>query len=289
MHLAFMLGHWSATALDITWCFKQKLVSMDSISITAPVISVIMPAYNAEATISDSICSVISQSFADWELIVYDDGSADNTASVVEEIAVHEPRLRFYTGNTNSGVANARNAAINIAQGKWLAFLDSDDLWHKEKLEKQLHFAESTGAVITYTSTSYMNEHGKVYNYVLPAKHILTYNNLLRSNIMSCSSVMVRRSAMIPFPIGFMHEDYAVWMQIVKSVGHAYGLDKPLLVYRLSTRSKSSGRVRSARMIYFSYKQVGYTMLTALFLTVRYAFHSITKRSVIHIYRGERA
>jgi len=250
----------------------------DNTALMPPTVSIIMAAFNASTTIASSINSVLSQTFHGWELIIYNDCSTDNTASIVETYADKEPRIRLYTGKQNVGVAMARNHAICKAKGQWLAFLDSDDLWQEGKLEKQLYFAKNIGAIITYTSTAYMNESGRMFEYILPARRVLSFKTLLRRNIMSCSSIMIRRDAMIPFPQGYMHEDYAVWMQIVKKVGHAYGLNEPLLIYRISRQSKSSGRVRSAKMTFGAYRQVGYGVLTSLVLTIRYAIHSIPKR-----------
>ena len=166
----------------------------------------------------------------------------------------------------------------SLDNSKWLAFLDADDIWHKDKLTNQLKFIEETGAAISYTATAYMNEASEMYSYVLRAKKELTHKMLLRQNLMSCSSVMVRRDVMIPFPEGYMHEDYAVWLEIVRKVGCAYGLDQPLLTYRISAGSKSSGRFSSAKMIYNSYRHAGYNDILAAALTVRYARHSIRKR-----------
>jgi len=242
-----------------------------------------MAAYNAETTIEASINSVLSQTYPNWELIIFDDCSTDSTASIAEAFTIAEHKIRLFKGAKNSGVAMARNHAIEKAQGHWLAFLDSDDLWHEDKLEKQLRFADEAGATITYTGTAYINESNIRYNYVLPAEEMLSYKSLLRRNIMSCSSVMVRRSVMIPFPQGYMHEDYAVWLQLVKLAGHAYGINEPLLVYRMSGQSKSAGRIRSARMIYNAYRYVGFNKFIASFFTIRYALHSISKRTRVKL------
>jgi len=247
-----------------------------------PKISVIMPAYNAERTIGASINSIASQSFLDWELIIVNDCSTDGTAAIVNERAAKDPRIHVCHAKKNQGIAATRNLALELAQGEWVAFLDSDDLWHEEKLDKQLRFLEESVAVISYTATAYMDEDGRMSGYVLPAVEKLSYKTLMRRNIMSCSSVMVHRDVMIPFPLAAnTHEDYVVWLKIVRDVGCAVGLDEPLLVYRVSKGSISAGRRRSAVMTYNAYRQVGYGGFMSFVLMLRYSFHSITKRFLI--------
>ena len=241
-----------------------------------------MPSYNAENTIKESICSVIAQTFLDWELIVVDDGSLDSTVPIVMDMAEHEPRICLYTLPANQGVAVARNFGLEKAVGQWIAFLDSDDVWHKEKLERQLCFADETNATITYTATSYMDAAGKRYGYVLPATRVLTYKALMRGNIMSCSSVMVRRDVMVPFTgKPRTHEDYVMWLQLVKKEGCAFGLNEPLLTYRMAEGSKSANRLDSVIMTFNAYSQVGYGIVMSVLFTLRYALHSISKRRCI--------
>jgi glycosyltransferase involved in cell wall biosynthesis len=243
---------------------------------SVPDVSIIMAAYQAAATISESIESVIVQTRQNWELIIVDDASADNTGEIIQAYAEKDRRIRVFANDTNKGVAAARNFGIKQASGRYLAFLDSDDLWHRDKLEKQLPLMEK--AVISYTATSYINKAGQVSGYTLHAEERLEYSELLRRNIMSCSSVMVRRDSMIEFPQGYMHEDYAVWLQIVKKAGQACGLDEPLLIYRMGGESKSAKRMNSALMTRNTYMHIGYGRIVSFALMLRYALHSIFKR-----------
>ena len=253
------------------------------------VVSIIMPAYNAERTIKASIASVLAQTYADWQLIIINDASTDATAEIARKAAEEDGlgRVILLTNEVNSGISASRNRGIRQAKGIWLAFLDSDDLWREDKLEKQLHFMEECGAVISYTATAYMNAEGRQYDYILPTVKRLSYKQLLKRNLLSCSSVMVRRDAMAtenPFPQGRLHEDYAVWLDIVKKAGHAHGLNEPLLVYRMAKGSKSSARLSSAAMTYAAYRQHGFGKPTAALLTLRYAVHSISKRLRISLF-----
>jgi len=198
-----------------------------------------------------------------------------------KSFAATNKQIHVYKNNTNQGIAITRNTGIQYAMGKFLAFLDSDDYWDKKKLEKQIHIMNKTNATISYTGTSYIDAKGHASKYILRAKTRLGYKDLLRGNIMSCSSVMVHRDSMINFPQGNMHEDYAVWLLILKKIGYAHGLDEPLITYRVSKNSISAKRVGSAIKTRNAYKYVGYGTIASTLLMCRYAVHSIIKRMKI--------
>ena len=278
-----------------------------------PHVSVVMPAFNAEHTIEAAIRSVLDQTFADFELLIVDDGSTDSTRAVCEAMAAADAaqaasggktfapayaapiaadtphaadaarppggRIRLLRNEGNRGVAFTRNRGIDEAAGSWIAFLDSDDLWHSEKLARQLRFARDHDAAISYTASGFIDADGRPYPYILHATEELRYRELLRRNLMSCSSVIVSRELMRRhrFADGPLHEDYAAWLRIVREVGAAYGLDEPLLTYRVSAASRSGRRLQSGRMTYRAYRVAGYGATAAALLTLRYAVHSIDK------------
>ena len=224
-------------------------------------VSVIMPAYNAGKTVRKSVESVMAQTEKEWELIAIDDGSSDDTADILAALAASDGRIRFFRNGENRGVSYTRNRAVGLAEGEWIAFLDSDDQWLPEKLQKQLAWAaEYPEMVICYTASAFTDEAGKAYQYVMPAVERLTYPMLVRRNLMSCSSVMIRSRVMktLAMPGDHMHEDYFIWLSVLRTHGVAYGINEPLLIYRISKHSKSSGRLKSARMLFCSYRAVGY-------------------------------
>jgi teichuronic acid biosynthesis glycosyltransferase TuaG len=238
-----------------------------------------MPARDAEDTIQASVRSVVDQTYQDWELIIIDDGSATPVPAFADR------RVKVFRHEASRGVAHSRNRGARLAQGEWLAFLDADDLWDKRKLERQLAFMVRHQAQISYTATAFMDADGRLFDYVLPAVERLTHDELLRRNLMSCSSVMARREYLSRYPFPTRkntHEDVCVWRRVVKEVGIAYGLDEPLLIYRLSARSQSANRVKSALMTYNSYRESGYNVIASLALTARYAVWSVTKRKLIY-------
>lgn len=250
-----------------------------------PKVSVIMPAYNAEKTVAQAINSVTGQTFGDFELIVIDDCSKDNTVGVIEDLAKNDERIVLLKNETNSGVAKTRNYGVSMAKGELIAFLDSDDMWRADKLEKQLViFEKNTDAVISYTASSFIDSEGNPYSYVMQAEEKTDYKTLLKKNLLSCSSVMIKTEVMkgIRMPNDSMHEDYYVWLTVLKNTKYAYGVNEPLLIYRLSANSKSSNRLKSAKMLYNAYRAVGYNPITSGIFTLRYSWHSITKRHNIY-------
>jgi len=248
-------------------------------------ISVVMPAYNAAETIQDSIESVVKQTYDNWELIIVNDHSTDETQQRIDAAAKQDARIRVYHNSQNLGVAKSRNLGISQAQGEWVAFLDSDDLWHEEKLEKQLGCLIDNNGIISYTATAYMDATGNHSSYVLRAKSVLTYKDLLTQNLMSCSSVMVKREVILENPFvkiaSDLTEDYLAWLTILRKEKYAYGVDECLLIYRLSNNSRSSNRVRSGLMTYRSYRQAGLIWIMAGLFTARYTLYNVKKRLAI--------
>ncbi len=246
-----------------------------------PKVSVVMPAYNAEKTIKDAIDSVLNQTFADFELIVINDCSNDNTYDIVYNLSQHDERIKLLNNKVNSGVSISRNYGISVAKGLWIAFLDSDDMWKSEKLEKQLKLLESKeDAVICYTASSFVNEYGEPYSYIMEAESEINLTTLLKRNLISCSSVVINADVMKQYkmPGDQMHEDYYIWLSVLKKYGVAYGINEPLLIYRLSSNSKSANRIKSAKMSFRTYRAYGYNSVMTHLLVARYAFYSISKR-----------
>ena len=153
-----------------------------------------MPAYNAAAFIEDAINSALKQTYTDFELIVINDCSTDNTEDIISRLAATDTRIRFYKNDNNSGVSFTRNFGISKALGKWVAFLDSDDMWREDKIQKQVNLLKvHPDVVISYTASSFIDHSGKPFNYIMSAKSEITYKMLLKRNLLSCSSVMVRK------------------------------------------------------------------------------------------------
>lgn len=246
-----------------------------------PMVSVVIPAYNAERYLEDTVRSVLRQTYQDFEIILVDDCSTDGTKNMMDRLAEEDSRITVLQNPQNSGVSVTRNFGVSQAKGAWIAFLDSDDQWTADKLEHQMALiAAHPDAVLTYTGSSFVDQSGAPFGYVMEAEPEITYQMLLRRNLISCSSVVIQKSVMARFPFGSdkMSEDYAAWLQILRVYPCAYGVNKPLLIYRISRNSKSGNRLKAARMHYRAYRYVGYGAVMSGWLTVLYTFYSVAKR-----------
>lgn len=246
-----------------------------------PLISVVMPAYNCEKTIGQAVDSVIAQTCPNWELLILDDRSTDGTAQLIEALQGKDERIRAFHNEQNQGVGNTRNRGVELAKGDWIAFLDSDDMWMPEKLEKQLALLDQNeNAQLLFTGSGFMNESGEALAYVLHVPPRIDRKRLLRQNLVSCSSVLVKKEQMLqhPFPAqSDMHEDFAVWLQILREEEYACGVDEPLLIYRLSASSKSGNKLKAARMNWNTYRRSGLGLFSSLYYMGCYAVNGIRK------------
>lgn len=245
-----------------------------------PLISIVMPAYNAEKTISDAIESVLSQTYGNWELLIIDDGSSDHTITIAQHYSNADRRVALIQNKQNSGVSVSRNRGISEASGEWVAFLDSDDKWDPQKLEKQARIIRQKGNVdLVFTGSSFFNSVGKNSGYILQVPESLSYHNLLKQNVIPCSSVVVRKELAQKYPMKMdeMHEDYAVWLQILRDGYCAYGINEPLLYYRLSENSKSGNKKKAAVMTYRVYQFMGLNGIQTFYYFLCYTWRNLKK------------
>lgn len=213
-----------------------------------PAVSVLMPAYNAEKTIAAAIRSVQAQSMADWELLVVDDGSRDGTCGIVEAIAAEDPRVVFLKNEVNLGAAGTRNRALELARGRYVALLDSDDYWRPGKLEKQIAILEKTGAGLCYTAYSVVGENGECYgDYSVP--ETTDFSAMLGENCIGCSTVLMTAelAKAYRFTTEFYHEDYVMWLQMLRDGKKAVGAGEVLVDYTYRPDSRAGNKVASAK------------------------------------------
>lgn len=219
-----------------------------------PVVSVIMPVYNSRHTIATSIQSVKEQVFTQWELLIIDDCSTEQIANIV--LAFYDERIHYIRLAHNNGVANARNIGIAKAQGRYIAFLDSDDIWHPEKLSRQLAFMQKNHYAFTYTwYRQFAGDISHLGNLV-KTKPCVDYKELLKGNDIGCLTVMIDR-AQIPnlhMP-SQRHEDYITWLNILKQGWQAYSLPKELAYYRKENGSLTSNKWKSLIWTWRVYRQ----------------------------------
>jgi len=220
-----------------------------------PAVSVIMPAYRAAATLASSVASVQAQTFGDWELILVDDASPDDTGALAAALASGDARIRLLTLAQNGGAARARNAAIAQARGRHIAFLDADDLWLPDKLARQLAFMAQTGAALSYTGF-WVEKAGVRRAVRIPAA--VTRAQLLRGNVIGCLTAMYDAGALgrVMMPDLRMNEDYGLWLRILARVPAAQGLQENLAVHRRQSGSLTDGTLRRLRATWRLYREV---------------------------------
>lgn len=222
-----------------------------------PLVSVVMPAYNAERTLEASMRSVLGQSHSNLELLVVDDCSRDATRAIVERAAAADRRIVPLWQRVNAGVAAARNAGLEAASGAYVAFLDSDDTWRAGKLEAQLSFMHGSGIHACYASYRRVDERGNALSVVTPPRRV-DYRRMLRSNwIGNLTGIYDRRLGDFRFQrVG--HEDYAFWLQVVRRAGEARRLHDPAPVadYLVRDGSLSADKLKAARWQWHIYRNV---------------------------------
>lgn len=246
---------------------------------TFGLISIIMAAYNAEKTIEAAINSVIYQTYRNWELIIVNDCSKDGTLEIVSSYATQDKRIRIVNNAVNSGASQTRHNGLMEARGEWVAILDSDDMWTNDKLEKQISLQEQTGAELLFTGSAFMNDAGQRLDWVLHVPEKIEYKKLLKQNLISNSSVLVKTDLFKQYEaIGDnMHEDFACWLQILRTGRIAYGVDEPLLVYRLANKSKSSNKFKAAMMNWNTYVYINLKFIERIYYEIAYIANGIVK------------
>ena len=247
-----------------------------------PLVSVIMPCYNMERFISDTINSVINQTISDWELLVTDDSSTDGTVALVQSKAENDSRIRLFSVNPkHTGIAPARNLCIQNAKGRFLAFLDADDLWHPDKLQRQLQFMQDRHIGFSYTAYDLVDENGKPLGKTIKTAGDLNYKDYLRNTIIGCSTVMVDTNIVgsVVVPDFRTSEDAATWLDILRKGFKAYAIEEPLTSYKIRRKSASSNKLKASADLWKVYRQHEKLPLpTAIFSFLCYVFNAIKKR-----------
>ena len=218
-------------------------------------VSIVMPNYNGGRFLKESIQSVISQTYSNWELLFVDDCSTDDSLELVRSF--RDERIRIFQNETNSGAAVSRNYALRIAKGKWIAFLDSDDLWLPEKLEKQICLLDKNDAGLCYTSYCVVNLERESFrkDYIVP--EFVTTEDLLKQNYIGCSTVMLTAEVAhkYRFTSDFFHEDYVCWLTMLRDGISAVGVKDVLMDYSYYASSKSGNKLSTYKYRWRIYRR----------------------------------
>lgn len=222
-------------------------------------VSIIMPSYNSEKYIEDSIESVLGQTYKEWELIIIDDCSSDNTISIIKEYSERYSNIYLIELEENSGAAIARNRGIEIAQGEFIAFLDSDDLWKKEKLEIQIKYMKIKALSFSFTEYEEIDELGNKLGILIkaPLKEI-SYRRYLLTNPIGCLTVVysVKKLGKLYMPLIKKRQDAALWLKILKTGEKAFPIRENLALYRLRESSISSNKLGLIRYQWALYRKI---------------------------------
>lgn len=210
-------------------------------------VSIITPCYNSAAFVGEAINSVISQTYTNWEMILIDDVSKDNTADIIKNYCQSDPRIRFFQLEQNSGsAAHPRNRGIREAKGRFIAFLDSDDVWLPDKLSRQLELFQQEQVAIVYSDYEKMKENGKRNHRLIKAPQVTDYRQLLKGNTIGCLTAIydTAKVGKIYFqPIG--HEDYVLWLEILREGFIAVNCNCITALYRVRDTSLSSNKIKA--------------------------------------------
>jgi teichuronic acid biosynthesis glycosyltransferase TuaG len=241
-----------------------------------------MPAFNAAETIAESIESVISQDYQNWELIIINDNSSDNTSEVVTSYQSIDSRIKLLSLSNNLGPSGARNHGIQAAGGRWIAFLDSDDLWCKGKLISQLSFHKSNLVTLTYTQYRRISFDGQVTGHLVSIPPMISYNQLLGNTAIATSTVVIDLLVLGYKPImkNVYYDDFCCWLEILRNGGTAMGLNLDLMRYRVRAGSISRNKVNSAIQVWKIYRnEERLNIVIAVRSMISWAFFAIMKYS----------
>ena len=246
-------------------------------------VSIITPVYNCENLIEKTIKTVQNQTYTNWEMLLVDDCSSDNSSTIIKEIAKKDKRIRYFKLEKNSGAAIARNKALNEATGTFIAYLDSDDLWKKEKLEKQVDFMLKNNYAFTCTDYEKIDEEGKSLNKIIKIPKMVDYELFLRNTIIQTVGVMVNvkitGKRILNMPNIRRRQDAATWCQLLKNGYYCYEYPENLSYYRVVSKSLSSNKIKAVKGTWYLYRKIEKLPLhKACFCFVGYAINAVKKR-----------
>lgn len=225
-----------------------------------PAVSIVTPVYNVENFIVQTMDSIRAQTYQDWEWILVDDGCRDNTAAVIEEYLERtgEKRIRVIKMEQNGGAARARNRGVKESLGRYVAYIDADDLWQAEKLEKQVRFMKEKDAAFSFTGYEFADENGKGLGKIVRVPEVIDYKEALKNTTIFTSTVMFDTQKLskeeLEMPV-IKSEDTALWWRILRKGTLAYGLDENLVIYRRPAKSLSSNKLEAVRRIWNLYRK----------------------------------
>lgn len=243
-------------------------------------VSIITPVYNCRNYLKATIESALAQTYTNWELLMVDDCSTDGSADVARHYRDKDPRIKLFTLAKNSGAAVARNHAISASTGRYIAFLDSDDVWTPDKLSRQLAFMQQNDYLLTYTAYSQIDEHGRILGDIRVPMHV-SYHQLLKTNVIGCFTAIydTKYFGKIKMPLIRKRQDFGLWLRLLKKIDYAHGMQEPLGSYRLRSDSVSSNKRQAAVHNWTLYREVeNLSFVYSLYCFAHYATRGMLKQ-----------
>jgi teichuronic acid biosynthesis glycosyltransferase TuaG len=247
--------------------------------LTSDLVSIVTPAYNAARYIKAAISSAINQTYPNWEMIIADDCSSDRTREIVADFAERDSRIKLVAQKANQGPALTRNGSIERAQGRFIAFLDSDDWWLPEKLEHQLAFMADRHIAISYTQFRRVDQSGENAGRLIKIPKKLTYRQLLGNTAIATSTAIVDRALTGDFRMAkTYYDDFALWLKLLRAGFIAEGLQEDLMRYRIVQGSVSYGKINSAKKVWATYRDIeGFGPIRSSIYFSFYTYNAIRK------------
>lgn len=246
-------------------------------------ISIITPVYNCEKLLPKTIESVLNQTYSNWEMLLVDDCTPDSSADLIKEYIKKDSRIKYFKLDKNSGAAIARNVALKESKGRFIAYLDADDLWRPEKLEKQVKYMLENNYAFTCTDYEKITEEGTSLNKIIKIPQKVTYNLFLRNTIIQTVGVMVDTKItgkdVLVMPNIRRRQDAATWCQLLKAGYDCYEVPENLSYYRVVSNSLSSNKFKAVKGTWFLYRKIEkLSLFKASFCFVGYAVNAVKKR-----------
>ena len=247
-----------------------------------PLISIITPAYNSSKYIGETIESILCQTYANWEMLITDDCSVDNTLQIIESYQAKDERIKLFKLEKNCGPGVARNNSIKFAKGRYITFCDSDDQWKKNKLELQLKFMQENELVFSFSDYEVIDENNNSQLYVKCPKK-LTYKKLLRTNYVGCLTAIYDTKFLgkLMMPKIRKRQDWVLWLSIMKKIETTKGLNTSLAVYRNRSNSISSSKFGLLKYNWRVYNQeLGFNKSTSFYYLIIFIIHYFFKKYI---------
>ena len=244
-------------------------------------VSIITPSYNSTKFIKECIDSVLAQTYQEWEMLIVDDCSKDDSVEYIQSLIANEPRIKLMPLDKNVGAAMARNRAIEEAQGRYIAFLDSDDIWLPNKLEVQLSFMKEHNYPFTFSAYNSISEDGSEEFKTINVPQSLTYNQYLADTIIGCLTVIIDKEQTGDFRMPNIRSshDMALWLDILKRGFKAYGLNENLAKYRLVSNSNTAKKYKAIKEVWDVYRNIEhFGIIKSAYYWIQYLYHAIKKR-----------